>query len=144
MLNHSQPDPLPAAPVDPPHDADAVERGRITPPATPTNLANNVMDHNHTPARPGINATQLGPKPPQDKNLRPLYTGVEKMEHNLHEVSLDEMFKTYLDCGGEPTAEDLAAFTYYDEDKLKTVAREPALGPMIVSGSHFHMFTITI
>ncbi|PIL36451.1 hypothetical protein GSI_00140 [Ganoderma sinense ZZ0214-1] len=131
MSNHPQPDPLSAAPADPPHNDDIVQHGHLTPPTTPTNPATNGIDLHHTPARPGVNAAQFGPRPPQDKDLRSLYTGVEKMQDNLHQVSLDEMFKTYLNCGGDPTAEDLKAFTYDDEGELEKVAKEADLGPMI-------------
>ena len=62
------------------------------------------------------------------------------MQDNLHEVSLDDMFKTYLKCGdsdaSEPTEEDLDAFEYCDEAKLKE-AKEIDLGPMIVSSSRY-------
>ena len=67
--------------------------------------------------------------------------GVEKMRDNLHQVSLDEMFKIYLSCGGEPTAEDLAAFTYDDEAKLLDKAtKEADLGQIIVSSSPYQVF----
>ncbi|PIL34297.1 hypothetical protein GSI_03072 [Ganoderma sinense ZZ0214-1] len=131
MSNHPQPDPLSAAPADPPHNDDIAQHEHLTTPTTPTNPATNGIDLHHTPARPGVNAAQLGPRPPQDKDLRPLFTGVEKMQHNLHQVSLDEMFKTYLNYGGDPTAEDLATFTYDDESRLGKVAKEADLGPMI-------------
>ena len=130
-----QPDPLSAAPDDLPHNDDAVQHGHLTPPMTPMNPTTNGIDAHHTPARPGVNAAQFGAKPLHDKDLSPLYTDVEKMQHNLHEVSLDEMFKTYLNCGGEPTAEDLAAFTHDDETKLlEKVTKEADLRPIIVSG----------
>ena len=67
-----------------------------------------------------------------------MFTGVERMQDNLHEVSLDDMFKTYLKCGGasEPTEEDLDAFEYCDEAELKE-AKDIDLGPMIVSSSRY-------
>ena len=69
--------------------------------------------------------------------------GVENMADNLYQVSLDEMFKTYLNCGGEPITEDLAAFTYDDETKLLDKAtKEADLGPIIVSGSPSPVFAV--
>ncbi|PIL34283.1 hypothetical protein GSI_03058 [Ganoderma sinense ZZ0214-1] len=53
------------------------------------------------------------------------------MQDKLHQVSLDEMFKTYLNCGGEPTDEDLKVFKYYTLDELRKVPREVDLGPKI-------------
>ncbi len=142
MLNpHPQPDPLSVAPADPSPNANPTAHGHLSRPTTPTELATNVIDLNHTPARPGVSASRLKPAPPQDKDLRPFYTAVEKMQDNLHQVSVDEMFKIYLNHGGQPTKEDLDAFTYCEKE-LKKAVREVDLGPMMVSTSQYAAFRI--
>lgn len=151
MNPHLQPDPLSVAPADPSPNADLTEHGHTSRPTTPTDLATNVIDQNHTPARPGVSASRLKPAPPQDKDLRPFYTGVEKMQDNLHQVSLDNMFEIYLNYGGQPTEEDLNAFTYNNRDDSKELdeqegkvteekVREVDLGPKIVSTSQYPAF----
>ncbi len=56
------------------------------------------------------------------------------MQDDLHEVPLQDMLKTYLNGGGQPTDEDLDSFTY-DACEVINVAREADLRAKIVSAT---------
>ncbi|RPD57311.1 hypothetical protein L227DRAFT_565578, partial [Lentinus tigrinus ALCF2SS1-6] len=67
-------------------------------PRTPNAVRDNPLGHdpNPTPAKASATTTAQAFDPPKNKTLRPVYTGLERMQFNTVQVTVDRFFEQYL------------------------------------------------
>ena len=127
MPNH-QPNELLPGTID--RDGSSPEHppeSRRTPP--PAFFQPDVGDSENTPSKPSANATRHSAEPPQNKDLRPLLTDMDRMADHLSEMELEKMFEEFIP-GDDPDA-DYFAHCHYDA-RVADVKKENELNPMIV------------